>query len=45
MDGDADRLLMVDAKGNTFDGDQLVLHHRLAPRREGQLGGGVVGTR
>ncbi len=44
LDGDADRLLMADQHGRTFDGDQLVYviaRHRA--RREG-LVGGVVGT-
>ena len=44
VDGDADRLLMVDAAGHTYDGDQLVYiiaSHRAA---KGELGGGVVGT-
>ncbi len=44
VDGDADRLVIVDAKGNIYDGDQLVYiiaAHRAA---RGDLGGGVVGT-
>jgi phosphoglucosamine mutase len=44
LDGDADRLIVVDSKGNTYDGDQLVYiiaAHRAA---RGDLGGGVVGT-
>jgi len=44
LDGDADRLLMADAHGKLYDGDQLVYiiaSHR-ASRNE--LGGGVVGT-
>ncbi len=44
VDGDADRLIVVDAKGNSYDGDQLVYviaAHRAA---RGDLGGGVVGT-
>jgi phosphoglucosamine mutase len=44
LDGDADRLIMVDRDGRRYDGDQLlyvIARHRLA---EGRLGGGVVGT-
>lgn len=44
LDGDADRLLMVDARGVLFDGDQLlyiIARHRHA---QGTLKGGVVGT-
>ena len=45
LDGDADRLIVVDEKGQTVDGDQLMalIGSRLAA--EGQLrGGGVVAT-
>lgn len=44
VDGDADRLIVVDSKGATYDGDQLVYiiaSHRF---QRGDLGGGVVGT-
>ncbi|HEY3327611.1 MAG TPA: phosphoglucosamine mutase [Novimethylophilus sp.] len=44
FDGDGDRLLMVDSKGNLLDGDQLlyiIAAHRQCGKR---LGGGVVGT-
>jgi phosphoglucosamine mutase len=44
LDGDADRLIMVDRDGRVFDGDQLlyaVVKHRHA---SGRLRGGVVGT-
>ena len=43
LDGDADRVMMVDAEGNVYDGDQLllaVIHSRL---RQGPVAG-VVGT-
>ncbi|MEZ5613960.1 MAG: phosphoglucosamine mutase [Rhodocyclaceae bacterium] len=43
LDGDGDRLMMVDAKGRLYDGDQLlyvIARHRLA---DGGLAG-VVGT-
>jgi phosphoglucosamine mutase len=44
LDGDGDRLAMVDAAGNLYDGDQLlyvIAGHR---KRKGELRGGVVGT-
>ncbi len=44
LDGDGDRLIMVDAAGKLYDGDQLlyvVAKHRHA---EGAMKGGVVGT-
>jgi phosphoglucosamine mutase len=44
LDGDADRVMMVDAKGNLYDGDQLVYIIAANRARRGELGGGVVGT-
>jgi len=44
LDGDGDRLIMADAAGNLYDGDQLlyiIAKHRQA---QGTLHGGVVGT-
>ncbi|WP_287600986.1 phosphoglucosamine mutase [Thiothrix sp.] len=44
LDGDGDRLIMVDQRGDTVDGDEIlaiIAHHRHA---EGKLQGGVVGT-
>jgi phosphoglucosamine mutase len=44
LDGDADRLVMVDAEGRLYDGDQLlyiVAQHR---QKQGVMKGGVVGT-
>ena len=44
LDGDGDRLIMVDAEGKLYDGDQLlyvIAKHRQA---QGTLYGGVVGT-
>ncbi len=44
LDGDADRLLMVDAAGKTYDGDQLVYIIAAHRASRNELGGGVVGT-
>ena len=44
LDGDGDRLMMVDAHGELYDGDQLlyvIAKHRQA---QGKIQGGVVGT-
>lgn len=44
LDGDADRVVMVDGKGQLYDGDQLlyiVAKHR---QKLGTMKGGVVGT-
>ena len=44
LDGDGDRLIMVDNEGNTLDGDELlyiIVKHR---QEIGSLKGGVVGT-
>jgi phosphoglucosamine mutase len=44
LDGDADRVVMVDAQGKLYDGDQLlyiVAQHR---QKMGIMKGGVVGT-
>jgi phosphoglucosamine mutase len=44
LDGDADRIIMTDASGTIYDGDQLlyiIARHR---RTRGILRGGVVGT-
>lgn len=43
LDGDADRLLMVDAEGNSYDGDQL-LFAIVKSRAESAPVAGVVGT-
>ncbi len=44
LDGDGDRLVMVDATGQLYDGDQLL--YIIAKHRQllGKLHGGVVGT-
>jgi phosphoglucosamine mutase len=45
LDGDADRLLVVDQKGRMVDGDQLMALIALQRKRNGQLkGGSVVAT-
>ncbi len=45
LDGDADRLVMVDEKGRLLDGDQILALVARAWQAEGQLsGGGVVAT-
>ena len=44
LDGDGDRLIMVDSAGRLYDGDQLlyvIARHR---KQKGELAGGVVGT-
>ena len=44
LDGDGDRLIMVDSEGKIYDGDQLlyvIVKHR---QSQGKLNGGVVGT-
>jgi phosphoglucosamine mutase len=45
LDGDADRLIIVDEKGTIVDGDQIMALIGLSWAREGRLtGGGVVAT-
>lgn len=44
LDGDGDRLIMVDEKGEVFDGDQLLYVIAKYRHRHGLLKGGVVGT-
>ncbi len=44
LDGDGDRLVMVDGAGELYDGDQLlyvIARHR---KQKGELAGGVAGT-
>ena len=43
LDGDADRLIMVDAEGSIYDGDQLLLAVLRSRLRHGAVAG-VVGT-
>lgn len=44
FDGDGDRVMMVDAKGNLLDGDQLLYIIALGLYGKGKLKGGVAGT-
>jgi phosphoglucosamine mutase len=44
LDGDGDRLVMVDGLGRTIDGDQLIYIIATARKRAGLLRGPVVGT-
>jgi phosphoglucosamine mutase len=44
IDGDGDRLVMVDASGNLVDGDQLLYVLATARHKKGELQGPVVGT-
>ena len=44
LDGDGDRVVMVDSRGATLNGDKLLLILALARRNDGRLKGPVVGT-
>lgn len=44
LDGDGDRVIMVDENGVVIDGDQLVYVIAMHRAAAGTLGGGVVGT-
>ena len=44
LDGDGDRVIMVDHKGEEVDGDELLYIIASHLRQKGQLEGGVVGT-
>ena len=44
LDGDGDRVVMVDEQGQIIDGDQLLYILATARKREGALQGPVVGT-
>lgn len=44
LDGDGDRLIMVDAAGQVYDGDQLIYVIAAHQAKQGSLTGGVVGT-
>lgn len=44
LDGDGDRVIMVDHEGNKVDGDQILYIIAREGLRQGQLKGGAVGT-
>jgi len=44
LDGDGDRVVMVDENGNLIDGDQLLYILATARQKKGELKGPVVGT-
>ena len=44
LDGDADRIIMCDEKGNIIDGDQIIAALALRWKRKNMLRGGVIGT-
>lgn len=44
IDGDGDRVILIDAKGNVVDGDQILYIIAKDRQQRGLLKGGVVGT-
>ena len=44
FDGDGDRVVMVDAEGNTVDGDEMLYVIAKTGLPKGRISGGVVGT-
>ena len=44
LDGDGDRLILVDQKGEVVDGDEILFIIAQALHQSGELNGGVVGT-
>jgi phosphoglucosamine mutase len=44
LDGDADRIIMCDEKGNIIDGDQIIAALALRWKSKKMLRGGVIGT-
>jgi len=44
LDGDADRIIMCDEKGNIVDGDQIIAALAVRWKKKNMLKGGVVGT-
>lgn len=44
LDGDGDRLIMVDSQGRVYNGDILLYLIARFKQKQGSLGGGVVGT-
>lgn len=45
LDGDGDRIMMVDENGKVIDGDELIFIIAREAMKSGQLQGGVVGTK
>jgi len=44
LDGDADRIIICDEKGNVIDGDQIIAALAVRWKRKKMLKGGVIGT-
>jgi phosphoglucosamine mutase len=44
LDGDGDRVIMVDSRGELVDGDELLFIIALSRKEQGRLDGSVVGT-
>ena len=44
LDGDADRIIMCDEKGNVIDGDQIIAALAIRWQNKRMLKGGVIGT-
>lgn len=44
LDGDGDRLMMVDHQGEVVDGDEILFIIATAMQHQGEFNGGVVGT-
>ena len=44
LDGDGDRLIMIDSQGRTYDGDLLVYVIARVRHQNKRLNGGVIGT-
>jgi len=44
LDGDADRIIMCDEKGNIIDGDQIIAALAVRWKRKKMLRGGIIGT-
>lgn len=44
LDGDGDRVIMIDERGEVVDGDELLYIIASGKRSRGELSGGVVGT-
>jgi len=45
LDGDGDRIMMVDENGTVIDGDEIIFIIAREAMKSGQLQGGVVGTK